>query len=66
MVNIQNTKSEGFTVTSAKDCMCSPEYIPQLCGDPVNSTYETMSGKCNSGTYFCQKSVPPYTRTKCS
>ena len=62
---IYETK-EGFSVTSAKDCNCGPTYTAQLCGDPVNSTFERMSGKCDEGTYFCQKSVPPYTRIKCS
>jgi hypothetical protein len=68
MVNapLRNQNPEGFAVTNAKDCMCTPGYIAQLCGDPVNSTYEKMGGKCEAGTYFCQKSVTPYTRTKCS
>lgn len=57
---------EGFSATSAKDCNCTPGTTAQLCGDPVNLTYERMGGKCEIGTYFCQKSIPPYTRTKCS
>jgi hypothetical protein len=57
---------EGFTVNYAKDCKCTPGYTAQLCGDPVNSTYEQMGGKCDAGTYFCQKSISPYTRTRCN
>jgi hypothetical protein len=68
MVNPPTVKpnKEGFAVTYAKDCNCSPGYTAQLCGDPVNSTYEQMGGKCEAGTYFCQKSITPYTRIKCS
>lgn len=63
---VNNSAKEGFAISYAKDCNCSPGYTAQLCSDPVNSTYEKMGGKCDAGTYFCQKSISPYTRTKCS
>jgi len=51
-------------VNYAKDCSCNPGFIPQRCGDPIN-TYESMGGKCENGTYFCQGVIAPYTRASC-
>jgi hypothetical protein len=56
-------RTEGFAqVKYASDCTCNPGFLPQRCGDPVNSEYER---DCVKDTYFCQQLTPPYAINSC-
>lgn len=60
---------EGFSVKRAQDCSCSPGYLPQKCGDPINGLAEALGGGCGSnlnGTYFCQNIEVSSKRIPCS
>jgi len=50
------------SVQYAKDCTCNPGFLPQRCGDPINTKNER---DCMKGTYFCQEVVNPSHQSPC-
>ena len=61
-------RREGFFVNKARDCSCTPGFVPQKCGDPVNLAGETLNSchGVSKDSYFCQSVLTPKTSSRCA